>query len=234
MIKTILFDLDGTLLPMDIDHFMEIYFGEMSKMFESHMDKKTLIDTVMKATGAMVKDTGERTNQAVFMETFEQLSGCDIEQFQEIWNRFYDSTYELAQASSSVSKEAKEAIHILKNKGYQLVLATNPLFPKQAIISRIYWAGLNPDDFVYITSFEENHACKPQPAFYQEILSDLSLTPETCMMVGNDTREDMVASTLGIKTYLIEDCILDRGEDSFIVDYRGSWDDFLNHIQLNL
>lgn len=234
MIKTILFDLDGTLLPMDVDQFMHLYFKEMAKHFEGHMDQKTLVDTVMKATGAMVNDTGDRSNKEVFMTTFQQLSGCDIELFQEIWNKFYDTTYELVKASSYESDHAKKAVKMLKEKGYQLVLATNPLFPKQAIVSRIHWAGLEPEDFDYITSFEENHACKPQPSFYKEILSDLNISPDTCLMVGNDTREDMIASTLGIETYLIEDCILDREDVDFQIDHRGKWDDFIQHIQVAL
>jgi len=225
--KTILFDLDGTLLPMDIDHFLKLYFHEMGKIFKDEMSSEVLVDTLMKATRSMVKDASDRTNQAVFMDVFEELMGHDISAYQGLWDQFYETTYVKAKASSYISPEAIEAIKILKEKGYQLVLATNPLFPETAIIQRIQWAGLSPDDFSYITSFEKNHYCKPQIKFYQEIMDALNLDPTECLMVGNDAEEDMVASKLGMKTYLLENHLITRGEMSHEITYRGNYMDFL-------
>jgi len=225
--KTILFDLDGTLLPMDIDHFLKLYFHEMGKVFQDKLEPKVLVDAVMKATSAMIKDTTDKINEMVFMETFEMLMGYDISEYQDMWAVFYDTTYGQAKVSSSMSPDAIEAVKVLKDKGYQLVLATNPLFPETAIIQRILWAGLSPDDFSYITSFEKNHYCKPQIKFYQEIIDELDLDPLECMMVGNDAQEDMIASKLGMKTYLVENHLLDRGEVSHEITYRGSYSDFL-------
>ncbi|MDD2504058.1 MAG: hypothetical protein PHG58_09485 [Clostridia bacterium] len=34
MLDTILFDLDGTLLPMDMNEFIRIYFGELGKALQ--------------------------------------------------------------------------------------------------------------------------------------------------------------------------------------------------------
>ncbi|MDA3846839.1 MAG: HAD family hydrolase [Vallitaleaceae bacterium] len=225
--KTILFDLDGTLLPMDINQFLKIYFHEMSMVFKDVMAPDLLVDTVMKATKIMVKDVTDSTNQTVFMQEFERLIGHDISDYHDMWDVFYDTTYMNAKVSSYERFEAIEAVKVLKEKGYQLVLATNPLFPETAILQRIQWAGLSPDDFSYITSFEKNHYCKPQIQFYQEIIDALSLDPAECMMVGNDAQEDMVASKLGMKTYLIEDHILDRSEVSHEITYRGNYEDFL-------
>ena len=36
MIKVVLFDLDGTLLPMDQDKFIEAYFGGLVKKLAPH------------------------------------------------------------------------------------------------------------------------------------------------------------------------------------------------------
>jgi FMN phosphatase YigB (HAD superfamily) len=233
-LKTILFDLDGTLLPMDIDHFLKLYFSEMAKVFEGKMTQEVLVDIVMKSTGAMVKDTTSRTNKEVFMSTFEGIVGYDISPYQAIWDRFYDTTFTHVQASCKRSIEAIEAISILKEKGYQLVLATNPLFPKEAIIQRIRWAGLVPEDFDYITSFEENHYCKPQIKFYEEIMESLSLDPKECLMVGNDAQEDMVASKLGMDTYLVENHMLDRGTILYDITHRGDYKDFLKFVKEQL
>ena len=91
-----------------------------------------------------------------------------------------------------------------------MVLATNPLFPAIATHSRIRWAGLNPDDFEHITTYENSSYCKPNPDYYREILSKLNLKPEECVMVGNDTVEDMIAETLGMKVFLLTDCLINK------------------------
>ena len=43
------------------------------------------------------------------------------------------------------NKYIHKSIELLKDKGYNLVVATNPLFPLKAILHRIQWAGLSAD-----------------------------------------------------------------------------------------
>ena len=105
---------------------------------------------------------------------------------------------------------AAQIVGWLKKKGIRVVLATNPLFPSIATENRIRWAGLQPEDFEYFTTFENSHYCKPNPDYYREILEQLSLKPEECLMVGNDVREDMVTEQLGMKTFLLTDCLINK------------------------
>ena len=59
MIDTILFDLDGTLLPMDQDAFTEYYFKLLAgKMAPLGYEPKQLIAAVWDGTKAMVKNDG--------------------------------------------------------------------------------------------------------------------------------------------------------------------------------
>ena len=78
------------------------------------------------------------------------------------------------------------------------MLATNPLFPPTATQSRIRWAGLTPEDFEFITTYDNSSFCKPNPDYYREILGKLNLNAGECLMVGNDVGEDMIARTLGM------------------------------------
>ena len=229
--KAFLFDLDGTLLPMDIDQFMHLYFQEMSKLFTNLLPKKELVEHVMTATGAMIQDTSDTTNEMVFMKTYEQLIGNDLNEHQALWNIFYDTSYDLVQSSTKQSPQIIKAISLLKEKGYQLIIITNPLFPSKAIQKRVEWAGLSTDDFDYITSFEKNTYCKPQIGIYNEVLSTMNLEPSDCMMVGNDVQEDMIAGHLGIKTYLLKDHLLNRSDDNYQVDHEGFYDDFLAFVK---
>ena len=41
-----------------------------------------------------------------------------------------------------------------------------------------------------------------------EIAKKLGLEPHECLMVGNDVRDDMIAETLGMKVFLLTDCLI--------------------------
>lgn len=229
--KAVLFDLDGTLLPIDIEQFMQLYFHEMYKHFEDIMDMEPLVAHVMKATAVMVKDVTARSNEEVFMEAYELITGADMADHRQRWDKFYKTSYDNVKVSSKTSDEMIEAVAILKAKGYKVVVVTNPLFPREAIAQRIGWAGLDVDDFDYITSFEINRYCKPQLKIYEEVLDHLALEAEDCMMVGNDVQEDMIAGQLGMETYLVEEHMLNRSDAVVEVDYRGSYKDFLAFVR---
>lgn len=225
--NTILFDLDGTLLPMDFDMFMKLYFHNMSLHFGNKVDTKTLAKDIMKATEYMIKTNDDRTNYQLFMDCFDTLVEGNIEDYEALFDSYYDSGFAKVQASTYQSKAMLDSVKLLKEKGYKLVIATNPLFPLKANLHRIEWAGLDLSMFDHVTSLEENTFCKPFPQFYQEVLNVIGRQPEECMMVGNDIFDDLPAGTLGIKTYLVTDCLLNQRNLPNTADYTGSFDDFL-------
>ena len=111
-----------------------------------------------------------------------------------------------------LEKYAKEIIDLVKQKGMTAVLATNPVFPRVATESRIRWAGLDPKDFALYTTYENACFCKPNPKYYLEILEKLGCQPSECLMVGNDVDEDMVAESLGMRVFLLSDCLINRSQ----------------------
>ncbi|HOA81159.1 MAG TPA: HAD family hydrolase [Defluviitaleaceae bacterium] len=227
-LNTVLFDLDGTLLPIDMDSFMSIYFGEMGKIFMDIVDPKELISNVWKATEEMMNNNEQRTNEEVFMEAFEKHMGRDISIFKERLESFYDEEFMKVKEATGDAPLMRKAVNLLKDKGYDMVVATNPLFPKKAILHRIRWAGFEPNDFKYITSYEESCYCKPNIKFYEEVLKNINKSPKECIMVGNDEKEDLVAGKLGIKTFLIEDYIIKRKDYKVLPTHRGKYEDFYN------
>lgn len=226
LFDTIFFDLDGTLLPLDMDEFMKIYFGELGKSFQDIISADELVSHVWAGTEAMIANLEKKTNEQVFMDTFSQLIDGDLKVYQERFDRFYDEGFLKVRNSVQASPLIKQSVDVLKDKGYSLVIATNPLFPRKAILHRIDWAGLSPDDFEYISSYEQNCYCKPNPEFYTEILEALGKLPEQCMMVGNDVQEDMIVSSLGMKTWLITDHLIHRNDHPIECDYQGRYEDF--------
>ncbi|MEA4847815.1 MAG: HAD family hydrolase [Clostridiaceae bacterium] len=228
MINTILFDLDGTLLPMDMDKFTKIYFHEMGYMLKDMIDPELLAKYIWAATKEMVGNTEYKTNEEVFMDKFAKLVGGDISRYREQFDSFYDTLFHKSREAVESQALISESIDILKEKNYRLVIATNPIFPRKAIHHRIEWAGLSLKDFEYITSYEDNHFCKPQPEFYKEVLDIIGTKPEQCLMVGNDVQEDLIALKLGIKTFLIKNYIIHRTEEPIDSTYEGNYEDFYN------
>lgn len=227
MITTILFDLDGTLLPMDTEIFTKRYFAELAIKLKEYFTPEEVAKNIWTSTKYMIGNIDpNKTNEEAFFEDFYGRINHEEKILNPIFEDFYEKDFNNIKNVATQNKYIIEAVKLLKDKGYNLVVATNPLFPEKAILHRIEWAGLNKEDFMFITSFEKMHYCKPQLKFYEEILDNISKQPFNCIMVGNDIEEDMIAKTLGMKTYLIEDHIIGTVRNDNNIDYRGSYEDF--------
>lgn len=226
-INTILFDLDGTLLSIDMKDFERIYYKSLSESFKDLISPEEFMKILYQAVITMVKNTEHRTNEEVFMEAMKEHVQGDFEKYAEIFKTYYESGFSILKDAVRDTKVMQDATAILKDKGYEMVIATNPLFPKSAIDQRIEWSGVNRDHFSYVTYFETNHYCKPNVQYYQEILEEIGKESSECMMVGNDALEDLIAGRLGIKTYLITDHLLNRNNVEIVADHIGTYHDFL-------
>ena len=232
MTKAILFDLDGTLLPMDQEVFVRDYLGRMAAFLAPHgYDPQSLIKAVWAGTGAMVKNDGKALNEDVFWYVFNSILGRDARQDLALFEEFYRTEFQKAKDSCGFNPAAVEAIRQIKDMGYRLILATNPLFPAIATYSRIRWAGLNPEDFELITTYENSRFCKPNPDYYREILGKIALDGSQCLMVGNDVGEDMIAGTLGMKTFLLTDCLINKTAEDITQYPNGSFPELLHYIR---
>lgn len=73
---TILFDLDGTLLPMDQDLFVKDYFGRLArKIAPLGYKPEELSGNLWKGVAAMVMNDGSCLNEDVFWNVFKNLRG---------------------------------------------------------------------------------------------------------------------------------------------------------------
>ncbi len=226
--NTILFDLDGTLLPMDVEEFTKKYFGLiMQTMNENNRDGKMILDAILKGTMAMVRNDGSRTNEEVFWETFVEATQIPQDEIEPEFYDFYENVFDKIN-SGIQSQNMIKAAKLLKEKGYRLYLTTNPLFPRVATLKRVRWAGLDPDDFEWITTYENSSFSKPSVNYYQEVIQGQHLDVNQCMMVGNDVKEDGVIETLGIPLYLVEDYMLNHDNLEIKCRWKGSSQDFLS------
>ena len=218
MIKNILFDLDGTLLPLDMDEFLKLYLYSLHKTFPSyHKDINELSEVIMKGTYLMVNNNGSKTNEKVFYDFFKDIHGDKTDELINNYENYYNNEYIIAKNATSTNPYANLLIKELKKKGYNLILATNPLFPRIATLNRIKWAGLDPEDFTLITTYENSSYCKPNLKYYDEIIDKLNLNKDECLMIGNDTREDYIITKLGIACIILKDCLINK--DKLEIDF---------------
>ena len=227
-IKMILFDLDGTLLPMDQEVFVKTYFGLLAKKLAPYgYEPDKLIQAVWAGTGAMVKNDGKESNEERFWQTFAQVYGVDAKKDIAVFDDFYRNEFAGVKDVCGYHPKAAETVRALKEKGFRVALATNPIFPQIATAQRIRWTGLTPEDFELFTTYENSHFCKPNLSYYEEVLERLGVTPQECLMVGNDVSEDMIAEKLGMKVFLLTDCLINKEDKDISVYPSGSFEQLL-------
>ncbi len=231
-ITTVLFDLDGTLLPMDFDTFVAAYFQGIAKKAAPYgYEPKQLIASIWAGTAAMVKNDGTMTNRERFWAEFEKIYGSEALKDIPVFDEYYVKEFQQVKEVCGFQPLAAQLIRWLREQGVRVILATNPIFPSAATESRIRWAGLQPEDFVYYTTYDNSCRCKPNPGYYADILNHLQIDPRECMMIGNDVSEDMAAATLGMEVFLITDCLINKNNEDLGAYPHGSFADMTAYVK---
>lgn len=221
--KNIFFDLDGTLLPMDMDQYLRIYIEGLSVQIPQ-IPPKDMFNVLWEGILAMIKNDGAHTNREVFAQVFTARTGIDYYENEDRFLQFYLTDYQKGLAACSPTPLAAQIISVLQKKGYNVVIATSPLYPAVAAQSRVNWAGLGDFTFPMITTFDDFHAAKPNPHYYQELCEKLHVAPEACIMVGNDAEEDGAARQVGMDVIMLTDCLINKRNlplDDFYVATLG-------------
>ena len=213
MIKAILFDLDGTLLPMNEEEFTKGYFGLLYKNIMPYgYEKDKFISTVLKGTYAMRKNDGKFANEEVFWKCYSDVYGEESLKDKAVFDKFYETDFAKTKIFCGFNEKAKDVVKYCKDKGYKIILASNPLFPKETMEWRIKFAGIDPRDFDYISDYANSSYSKPNPMFLKEILEKNNLNAEDVVYFGNSEIEDgRPAKELGIKVYMVgDDIVVDK------------------------
>lgn len=214
-LSAILFDLDGTLLPMDNDHFTEVYFSYLARAAYpwGYRDSKQLVAAIWKGVSAMVKNDGSRSNSQAFWEVFQTIMARDAAPVLPKFSSFYETDFHNAKEATQPTPLAREAVRQARAKAQYVILATNPIFPRNADETRLSWLGLCCDDFDLVTDYDNSGFCKPNPEYYLQILREFDIDPASCLMIGNDVDEDILAAEeAGIHGFLLTDHVINRQE----------------------
>jgi FMN phosphatase YigB (HAD superfamily) len=202
---TLLLDLDDTLLHNHIDEFLPAYLKLLSSELEPYAPPEAMVAQLLSATRKMAANQRpDCTLKQVFEATFYPPLGLAPEDLQEVLRRFYEEKFPGLQSLTRPKPEAVRLVQAAFERGYQVAVATNPLFPRRAVEQRLAWAGLPVERYPFemISSYETFHFSKPSPAYYAEILGRLNWPESGILMVGDDWKRDIQgASQLGLATY---------------------------------
>lgn len=233
MIKAVLFDLDGTLLQMDIDYYNDCYFKALHKKLVSiGYPKDKIISGMWSAINAMLKNDGSVLNEKIFWKEFSNQFGQRVYDDEPVFDDFYKNEFvKIGDNAGEQNPMAAEIVRWLKSQGIITVLATNAVYPKIAAHERLRWTGLFPEDFSYITTYDNSYACKPNLKYYEQILSAIDCKPEETLMVGNDVQEDMIAGKIGMNVFLLVEFMINRDNSDISIYPHGSFDELKKYIE---
>ena len=144
--------------------------------------------------------------------------------------KFYKSDFQVARFNTRPDSLVNECVALLKSKGYQIVVATNPLYPQVATYERLSWAGFEPDEFLHVTTYENSCFSKPNLNYYRHLLKTLDKDAEDCLMVGNDVDEDMCALEIGMDVFLLNECLINSKKKDISQYKKGNWKVFREYI----
>lgn len=235
MYKNVLFDLDGTLLPMDMDAFTKLYFSSLCKRFCPVLSvaPDNLINAVWKGTAAMIKNDNSKTNKELFWEVASDACGMDLTSYIEQFDDYYLSEFIEAKRATQPTPYAGKCVELIRKnlpKEGKLIAATNPIFPEVATMRRLNWAEVSPNDFDYITVYENSGFCKPNLEYYKMICDKCGIKPEESIMIGNDVDEDMIAAELGFDTYLVTDTMINKKDKDYSIHKHGTFEELYDFL----
>ena len=210
MLKAVLFDLDGTLLPMNEPAFVSKYAELITVKFANQgYDYDEVNKVIWNAVKSMYLNNGEKLNAEVY---WDYLVGHYGEKFLEektVMDSFYENEYKDVKTEFLPNPFAKEIVKFVNDNNLLCILATQPVFPLVGVTNRMDFVGLEESDFAYITNSENSRYPKSNPKYYQDILDKFNLKADEVLMFGNNTYEDGESSLVSnIKTILVEGCLI--------------------------
>ncbi len=227
-IRAILFDLDGTLLRVQMSEFIPRYIHGLGSCCADLVKPKKFEKAMLTAIRALLHydGDGQVTNEQRVFSTLESHLGVAADQLRERFQLYRQQGLDELAGLIGEIPLAQVIIKECQQLGVPLVLATNPVFPGFMISARLRWGGLEQQPFSHVTSFENSCYCKPHPGYFTEIAERLGIPARHCLMVGNDTQHDLAATAVGMQTFLVDTWVVEREGTEWPCPNRG------DHLQL--
>ncbi len=207
MLKAVLFDLDDTLLQTSTEAFLRRYFVLIGRYAAELMPPEKLLAELQYCTKRTIENVDTAvTNHDVFWQCFSRRNNLDPVKTEAYFDRFYRREFPKMRCLTRPVPGAPAVVQACLDAGLKVVIATNPLFPTFAIEERLRWAGVPAEEypFALVTTMDNMHASKPNPAYYREILDVIEVEADTAVMVGDDWERDILpAHAVGMRAYWV-------------------------------
>jgi FMN phosphatase YigB (HAD superfamily) len=204
-VRAVLFDLDGTLLDIDIGSFMSRYMRALASFTENLYPGEGVMDAVMAGTRGMMGTHPGETNESVFHRVAKEHTGADLTRHRLGFDEFYQGSFDALREDAGPAHGAHEVMSLSFSLGLRVAIATNPMFPPVAIEKRMAWAELLDYPVDLVTTWESMHACKPHGEYFTQVAQMLEVEPGSCLMVGDDADLDLPAASVGMRTFYVGD-----------------------------
>lgn len=231
-IKAVLFDLDGTLIDVDMNRFVPVYLRRLTEYMKDQVNPVHAMRSLHHAVAAMFANTdASRTLESILLDVLAAELAITPEQYAECLEQFCRNDLEELRPLVTGHPLSSQLVDSALDRGWEVVLATNPIFPRSVIDARLSWGNLDGGVFHHVTDYETAHFCKPSVNFFKEVLDRLQLPAEACLMVGNDTLHDLSASQVGMQTCLLTPWSISRPGTQFRADWQGRHEELLALIE---
>ncbi len=232
LVQAIFFDLDGTLLEIDMKTFIPAYVDGLATHFVDLVPLPLFRRTVLAATYALLRnDNGQLSNEALFLQILERHLNIAPALFQARFTSFCADNLDGLRRHSRSLPLVRQIVERCFERDLKVVIATNPVFPRRVIEARLDWAGLDALPYAHVTSYESCRFCKPHRAFFEDVMTEIGCSADSCLMVGNDTHHDLAAREAGMLTFLVDTWLVDRAEEPWESDFRGGHPDLFRFVQ---
>lgn len=214
-----------------MDTFIPAYLSALGKTLADHILPEKTAQTLMVATQQMFANTcPSQTLEEAFDPHFYPSLGVEKSQIQGSIEKFYEEIFPSLESLTQPLPQAVSFIEAAIERGYRIGIATNPLFPRTAILQRLEWAGLSPEKYQFelIPSYEDFHFAKPNPAYFAEFLGRMGWPEGSVLMIGNDPDHDVRgAQGIGIPVFWISDGSVELPKGVLPPNNSGSLEDIL-------
>ncbi len=206
-VRTLLFDLDDTLLGNNLDTFLPAYITSLAAHLADLLPPQTLANELTAGAQAMFANVDPgRTLEQAFADHFYPAVNLRPEAVKPRIASFYAEKFGALRSETTLIPEARTMMQWAFDAGLEVAIATNAFFPRSAILQRLDWAGVGIEEFPYslVTTYEFMHFAKPRPEYFAEILSWLDRRPDEVLMIGNDWPHDITpAHAMGLNAFWI-------------------------------
>ena len=228
-LQAVFFDLDGTLIDVNMRRFVPGYLQRLTAQMQSMVDPELAQVAMHRSVAAMFANKdNQRTLETVLFDVLHDEIGMTSDHYSTCLDAFLTQDLEELKPLVTGHRLGSALIESARHRGWRVVLATNPIFPRAVVDARLSWGALKQEMFDYVTSYETAHFCKPNPKYFAEILEELQVNAGNCLMVGNDPLHDLAASQVGMRTCLLTEWRVPRSGKQFLPDWQGRHKELLD------